>query len=564
MCGIFLYINRQNIDTLSAAVYNGFMASKARGPDNSHIIIDNNIFIGFHRLMINDLSYAGDQPMIHNENVLICNGEIYNFRELIAEYNLNCKSNSDCEVIVHLYEHFKSQNIQHAGAIKKLCQVLDGEFAFMIYDKTLHKLIVARDRFGMRPLFFGSDANSIGFGSELKNLDGLYPREVRQFPPSQFHIYDLGNEVGNEVGAVGLCETGTYYSIINTVAKAVAALPMEPDVYYAWIRETLEAAVEKRLVSDVPICALLSGGLDSSLVCGIITKKLGRGVLNTFSIGMEGSTDLQCARKVADYIGSIHHEVLVTEEDMLAVIEQVIKTIESYDITSVRASVPHYLISKHIKENTKFKCVLSGEMSDELLGGYIYFKKAPDDVDFIKETHRLLSDICYFDNLRADRCISSQCLEARIPFSDTAFIDLIQFLPADIRINEKIEKYALRKAFDGEGLIPDEILWRSKEALSDGVSKTDKSWYKIIQDYVETVVDPDEYTDFIEYEQYKEEKLYAHCPPHTKEAYYYRKIFHKHYKNDRVIPYFWMPKWTTSNDPSARTLTDIYAGVTET
>jgi asparagine synthase (glutamine-hydrolysing) len=551
MCGIFLYINRQNIDTLSAVVYNAFMASKARGPDNSHIIIDNNIFIGFHRLMINDLSYAGDQPMIHNENVLICNGEIYNFRELIAEYNLNCKSHSDCEVIVHLYEHFKRLSMTIYDAVKKLCQSLDGEFAFMIYDKTLGKLIVARDRFGMRPLFVGSDNDSIGFGSELKNIDGLY-KNVEQFPPSQFHIYEVGPE------KLHTKNTGTYYSVINAVAKAVAESSMSPDIYYAKIRETLEAAVEKRLVSDVPICALLSGGLDSSLVCGIITKKLGRGVLNTFSIGMDGSTDLYHARKVADYIGSIHHEVLVTEEEMLAVIEPVIKTIESYDITSVRASVPHYLISKYIKENTKFKCVLSGEMSDELLGGYIYFKNAPDTVAFIKETHRLLSDICYFDNLRADRCISSQCLEARIPFSDTAFIDLIQFLPEEIRINGRMEKYALRKAFDGCGLIPDEILWRSKEALSDGVSKTDKSWYKIIQDYVETMVDQEEYTDYNEYEKYKEYKRYTHCSPYTKEAYYYRKIFHKYYKNDRVIPYFWLPKWTTSNDPSARTLSDIY------
>jgi len=557
MCGIFLYINRHDLNTLptTAHIYNGFMASKARGPDNSHIIIDNNLFIGFHRLMINDLSYAGDQPMIHNENVLICNGEIYNFRELIAEYNLNCKSHSDCEVIVHLYEHFKKLDITHYDAVKKVCQVLDGEFAFMIYDKTLGKLIVARDRFGMRPLFYGSDHDSIGFGSELKNIDGLYSSEVKQFTPSQFHIYEIGSN-----DKLHTKNTGTYYSVINAMAKAVADLPMSPDTYYTKIRETLEAAVEKRLVSDVPICALLSGGLDSSLVCGIITKKLGRGVLNTFSIGMEGSTDLQCARKVADYIGSIHHEVLVTEEEMLDVIEPVIKTIESYDITSVRASVPHYLISKYIKENTKFKCVLSGEMSDELLGGYIYFKKAPDSVAFIKETHRLLSDICYFDNLRADRCISSQCLEARIPFSDTAFVDLIQSLPEDIRINGRMEKYALRKAFDGEGLIPDEILWRSKEALSDGVSKTDKSWYKIIQDYVESpvVLDSYEYMDYVEYEQYREDKLYAHCPPHTKEAYYYRKIFHKYYKNDRVIPYFWMPKWTTSNDPSARTLTEIY------
>jgi asparagine synthase (glutamine-hydrolysing) len=549
MCGIFCYLGLANTDKADHAalanpdIYNGFMQTRHRGPDNSHILIDDNLFIGFHRLMINDLTYNGDQPMIQNENVLICNGEIYNFKELIKKYKLNCKSHSDCEVIVQLYNYFKTIYHDTDNVVRYLSQELDGEFAFIIYDKNIKKLIVVRDRFGMRPLFIGTSINAIGFGSELKNLDKLFDN-VEQFKPSNFAIY---NTLNNKLDIQDI-----YYEIPFNFDRGInLGLDVIPQ-----IRKTFEDAVQKRLISDVPICALLSGGLDSSLVCGILTEKLGRGVLNTFSIGMKGSTDLHYARKVADYIGSIHHEVLVSEKEMLESIEEVIRITETYDITSVRASTPHYLVSKYIKENTNFRCVLSGEMSDELLGGYLYFKKAPDSGSFIAETHRLLNDICYFDNLRADRCISSQSLEARVPFSDTKFISLIQSIDPVLRQNEKIEKYLLRKAFDGANIIPDEVLWRSKSAFSDAVSSDEKSWYRIIQDHVDTLITDDEF----EIESIK----YGYCTPTTKESYYYRKTFHKYYKNNKVIPYFWLPKFIRSSssgqiiDPSARTLTELY------
>ena len=233
--------------------------------------------------------------------------------------------------------------------------------------------------------------------------------------------------------------------------------------------------------------------------------------------------------------------------------KKVIRITETYDITTIRASTPHYLISKYIRENTDFKCLFSGEGSDELNGSYAYFKKAPDMDAFHDETNRLLEDICYFDNLRADRCISSQGLEARVPFLDHHFVKLIQSIDPKLKMcDDKIEKYLLRKAFDGIDLIPAKVLWRPKEAFSDGVSQTTKSWYQIIQEHVDTLITDDEFKT--------EAPKYTHCTPHTKEAYYYRKIFHSHYKHNNILPYIWLPKFVDSSitDPSARTLKNIY------
>ena len=538
MCGIFFYYGLKK-DT--GFIYKQFIKIKERGPNNSHIFIEDNIFIGFHRLMINDLSYNGNQPMFFNESILVCNGEIYNSKELIEKYNLQCRSSSDCETIIQLYNCLKNIYLSVDDVVNKLCQELDGEFAFVIYDKLLQKIIVARDRYGVRPLFVGhnDDNNEFGFASELKSLDLLF-NNVEQFTPSMFNIFDLSSKTSIKKKYY---EITNDFDITNNNEKEILIK----------IKKALEDAVEKRLSGDVPICALLSGGLDSSLVCGIITEKLGKGVLNTFSIGMKGSTDLFYAKKVAEHIGSIHHEVIVTEQEMLNSINEVIGVIESYDITTVRASIPHFLISKYIKNNTNFKCILSGEMSDEMMGGYLYFKKAPNTIEFHNETNKLLENICYFDNLRADRSISSQGLEARAPFSDHHLAKLIQSINPELRCcNDKIEKYLLRKAFDNSDIIPKDILWREKEAFSDAVSSKTNSWYKIIQNHIDTLI-----TD----EEFQNNSLnYKHCTPLTKEAYYYRTVFEAFYENDKVIPYFWMPnqKWVGNNiiDPSARELTD--------
>ena len=534
MCGIFLYFG----DESKTIVTNEFFKTQARGPDNSHIIVENKLFIGFHRLMINDLSYTGDQPFLYDNCILICNGEIYNFEALKEKFELVCTSGSDCEVIVHLYNKLKTKYQDLDEVVYHLCNLLDGEYAFIIYDKFNDKIITARDRYGIRPLFLGLNSdNSFGFASEMKSLNNLF-ETIEQFKPSTYAIFNKNN-------------SKKIYKY-NNISEPYDLNNNNVDLLLPQIKQALELAVCNRLTSDVPLCALLSGGVDSSLVCGILSKYMDK-PLHTFSIGLLSSPDLKYAQKVADHIKSIHHEHVVTEQEMLDAIPEVIRITETYDITTIRASTPHYLISKYIRENTDFKCLFSGEGSDELNGSYAYFKKAPDMDAFHDETNRLLEDICYFDNLRADRCISSQGLEARVPFLDHHFVKLIQSIDPKLKMcDDKIEKYLLRKAFDGIDLIPAKVLWRPKEAFSDGVSQTTKSWYQIIQEHVDTLITDDEFKT--------EAPKYTHCTPHTKEAYYYRKIFHSHYKHNNILPYIWLPKFVDSSitDPSARTLKNIY------
>ena len=564
MCGIFLYIglNNVNINKIQKTpnVYEEFMKTSHRGPDNSHIIVQNNIFFGFHRLSINDVSFNGDQPFIFNNCVSMCNGEIYNFRDLIIEHKLKCRSKSDCEVIIHLYKKLKREYPDLNTVLHMLCNSLDGEFAFIIYDKTLNKIIVGRDRYGVRPLFIGYNNindtvdgsqnihKNIGFSSELKSLNSLFDT-VEQFLPSTYGIYDL-NTINNwnHIHNNNTKNNGISLHSYNNISEPFDLNNNNINNLLPEIKYTLENAVTKRIMSDVPICALLSGGLDSSLVCAILNKNMPT-PLHTFSIGIPGSTDIKYARIVADHIGSIHHEVIVTPQMMLDAIKDVIRITETYDITTIRASTPHYLISRYIRENTDFRVVFSGEMSDECNSSYLYFKKAPDPVSLHNETNRLLNEICYFDNLRADRCISSVGLEARVPFSDHYFIKLIQSINPYLRMcDENIEKYLLRKAFDtSDELLPKEILYRSKAAFSDAVSSYENSWHKIIEAYVDTLITDTEFMN--------NKDTYIYCTPETKEAYYYRKTYHMYYKHERVIPHFWLPRWCGyQTDPSAREL----------
>lgn len=534
MCGIFFY--RGNIISYGDLT-NSFMKIKHRGPDNSQIYIYNDVFIGFHRLAINDLSDTGNQPMFFDDCILICNGEIYNHNILNTKHDLQCTSKSDCETIIKLYTKYKNNYKNIDDLVNFLCNELEGEFAFIIYDKKTEILIAARDRYGVRPLFLGIDEKNIGFASELKALNDIFPENtVNQFLPSSFLIYEMENSK---------CTYLTYNKInINYDLNNYNIAEILPT-----IKHHFEKAVYDRCMSDVPICALLSGGLDSSLVCGVLSKFV-KTPLHTFSIGLDGSPDIICAQKVADYIHSIHHPIIVTKEDMLDVIEDVIKTIESYDITSVRASIPHYLISKYIKNNTNFKVIFSGEYSDELFSGYVYNKKAPSSDELHEETCRILENICYFDSLRADRCISSQSLEARCPFSSTNLIKFVQSINPELRMsNDKIEKFLLRKAFDGFNIIPDDVLCRSKAAFSDAISTKEKSWHIILQEHIDTIISN---VEFLE-----NSSKFKHCIPHTKEAYYYRKIFNKYYKDNVVIPHYWLPKWCDVTDPSARELKDL-------
>ena len=300
-------------------------------------------------------------------------------------------------------------------------------------------------------------------------------------------------------------------------------------------------------MSDKEICSLLSGGLDSSLVASIVSEKLGPNKLKTFAIGIKGSPDLKYAQMVADHIKSIHHSIELTEKQFLEAIEEVIIAIESYDTTTVRASVGNYLVSKYIKENTDCKVIFNGDYADEVCGGYKYFKKTMSDTDFHNECVRLVNDIHFFDCLRSDRSISNNGLEARVPFADKDFVNFYLSIRPGLRMSyDKIEKYMLRKAFMNDNLLPEEILWRQKEAFSDGVTAETRSWYEIIQEFVNTQM-TDEYFE-------ENKNKYHHNTPVLKESFYYREIFEKHYGGfDNVIPYFWMPKWCGDmTDPSAR------------
>jgi len=534
MCGIFAYIASNAHVFKKEHLEESFKRLKQRGPDNSTLIeLNENITFGFHRLSINDLSDLGNQPFQMNDVSLICNGEIFNYNELKTQFGFETVSNSDCEIIIHLYKHFK-------GNVGSFIDLLDAEFSFILYDNITNEVIIARDSFGVRPLFYGLDR--IGehfFASELKGINELCNGTIIQFPAGTFMklVYKNSKYVPSEI----IKWFDTDFKINEQI--------IDSEDIYSNIRDLFYTAVKKRLMSERPICCLLSGGLDSSLVASIVAKNIPPGTLNTFSIGMEGSPDLYYAQKVADFIGSKHHSVVLSENDFLSAIPETIGVIESFDTTSVRASVANYLIGKYISENTDFKVVLNGDGSDEF-GSYLYFSKAPDEESFHNEANRLLSEIHFFDVLRSDRSISSNGLEARVPFLDKDFARYYASIPPKFKMhNSNMEKYILRKAFEPENLLPTDVLWRSKMAFSDGVSIKNKSWHTIISEYVDTLI-PDE-----EFENNK--KLFTHCPPMLKESYFYRLIFDQLYgsHNCNVIPHFWLPKWCGNLvDPSAREL----------
>jgi len=522
MCGIFAYLAKQSI---SSELYSNLVdycnLTKHRGPDNTKFITldEQRLLFGFHRLAINDLSKNGDQPMIlDNKYYLICNGEIYNHRELETEYNFKTNGHSDCEVILHLYKAF---------GMKRTLELISGYFAFALWDDEIKKLYIARDPIGVRQLYIGNDREgNICICSELKGIPNTF--DVKQFLPGTY-----------------FCDQ-TYFRYYYYDYPTINDLTLDEQLVK--MRDLFEKAVFKRFMFDRPFGVFLSGGLDSSLVAALVAKHNAPNPIHSFSIGMEGSTDLAKARLVAEHIGSIHHEVIVSPQQMLDAIPEVIKQIETWDTTTVRASTPMYLLSKYIKENTDIVVVFSGEGSDEASGSYLYFHRAPNDDEFQDECVRLLSDLCYFDCLRCDKSTAGNGLEVRVPFLDKEF--LVQYMkvpPEWKRPKDGMEKWFIRKAFDGLNLLPEEILWRKKEAFSDGVSSTEKSWFQIIQEYVDSLITDKEYLEF-------RDTFYPQ--PKLKESYYYRKIFEKYYPNrSNTIPYYWLPRWSgNTSDPSARVL----------
>tara|TARA_B110000208_G_scaffold22116_1_gene28074 strand:- start:38 stop:1609 length:1572 start_codon:yes stop_codon:yes gene_type:complete len=523
MCGIFAYLSKKKIN-LDVLRLNGSRC-QYRGPDSTDEkymkLNDNYLYFMFHRLAINGLSKEGNQPMCLEhlkKYTLICNGEIYNYKELAEKYDIELTTGSDCEIIIHLVNLI---------GIEDTIKQLDGVFSFALINIKTKQLYIGHDPIGIRALYWSSNGDNLGIASELKCLNKL-DKDVELFPPGHYCIYDL------ESGIINLHK---YYNFVyNDVID-------NEDNIIKNIKIKLEKAVNKRLMSDRPVGCLLSGGLDSSIVTSIMAKKVGAKNLATFSIGLEGSPDLIAAQKVADYLGTNHTSITVTIEEMLAGIESTIYHIESYDTTTVRASTPMYLLSKYIKKYSDITVILSGEGSDEASGSYLYFHNAPNKEEFKKETIRLIEDVRYFDVIRCDKTTAGAGLEVRVPFFDKEFIDYYMGIDPSLKmVRNGMEKYLLRKAFEDD--LPKEIVWRRKEGFSDGVSTKTKTWYEIIQEHVETI--------------YDEIPKYEHLQPKLKETLWYRQLYDTYFPNcEKVIPYYWMPKWSGNlDDPSGRLIID--------
>ena len=584
MCGIFSLLFKNN--TLGHdTIIKSFSKGKNRGPEFSHIEIINgstdennklNIYFGFHRLAINGLDSISNQPFHIDKISLICNGEIYNYKELFQLLNIQPVTNSDCEIIIHLYKKY---------GISYTLQILDGVFAFVLYDHEKKLYISARDPYGVRPLYMLKHQKSVfkdiiyGFSSELKSLIDLMEskssatyQEIQQFIPGTFTIISENMFSSWNVKENFVRYTHPSFGNIYPLNNQTIDLNNEENNIFDNIRHYLETAIEKRVqTTERPIACLLSGGLDSSLICSLVSKqvmKLQGKKIETFSIGLADSDDLYYARIVAKFLNTNHHEIIVTEEDFLKAIPEVIYKIESYDTTTIRASVGNYLVSKYISENSEAKVIFNGDGADELMGGYLYFHKSPDPLEFDKECRRLLKDIYMFDVLRSDKSISSCGLEPRTPFLDREFVQYYLSISPVLRchnIHNVCEKYILRKTYHDTNTLPNEVLWRTKEAFSDGVSKQTRSWFQIIQEYVDNIIVTT--SDNVNTEEcvyhnnmpiYKSYDKFLYNKPTTKEQLYYRSIFNYYYpKCDTILPYFWMPKYVNAVDSSARTL-NIY------
>jgi asparagine synthase (glutamine-hydrolysing) len=593
MCGIFYYEafgsnNRIPLSKLQTLQQN-FAKISHRGPDNSRFIVNGQRCMGFHRLAINGLTPAGDQPFSLLACDLICNGEIYNHAQLSEKHGFTCVSESDCEVIIHLYKLFN-------GDMQATLRELDGVFSLVLIDRERDLVYVARDPFGVRSLYIGSSSNyacDISVASEMKALQ--HCDHVKQFPGGCYMTLSKQDQskfdaqVRPYYADLSLDETQKVPYVYNfgtaLLDDDVNAAPAQLEMRAcALVRNLFELAVCKRLMSERPVGCLLSGGLDSSIVTALVVRHTAQAqqsqiqaqqsqiqaqqsqipamspMVDTYAVGLEGSVDLKWARRVSEYLGTRHHEVCLTEQQFLDAIDATIYQIESYDTTTVRASVGNYLVSKYIYDNTDNVVIFCGDMSDEIFGSYRGFTKAPSDHEFARENGRMVRDVRYFDLLRSDKSISGAGLEARVPFADKTFLEFVMSLPPWMkRFGEgaeyAIEKHLLRKAFGG--LLPEDVMWRRKEAFSDGVSGHERTWVQIIKEYVDQRVSDTEVSLANELHKYK------HNAPYDKESYYYRTVFERHFPGNgraETIPYFWRhPFCEGTLDPSARLLKDVYA-----
>ena len=521
MCSIISYCRA---DVPPEKIQESLDKTSSRGPDGSCVIDTGKGLMGFRRLSIMGLTPSGMQPFELDGSYVVCNGELYGFekqREVLKQKGYTFRSDSDCEIILPMFREYGTD----------MFAMLDAEFACVIYDGESGEFIAARDPIGIRPLYYGYDeSGAIIFASEAKNLVSL-TEKIMPFPPGHYW------------------KDGSFYRYAD-MTKVDEICRDDLETACKNIREKLVLGVKKRLVSDAKVGFLLSGGLDSSLVCAIAARESAEPI-KTFAIGMsEDAIDLKYAKQVADFIGAEHTEVYMTPEEVISTLEELIALLGTYDITTIRASMGMYLVCKAVHELTDIRVILTGEISDELFG-YKYTDFAPSAEEFQKEAEKRIREIHMYDVLRADRCISVNSLEARVPFGDLDFVKYVMSLDPEMKRNKYNKgKYLLRHAFEGLGYLPDNILWREKAAFSDAVGH---SMVDYLKEYAETKYTDEEFQTLC--------GKYSHAKPFTKESLLYRKIFEKYYPGQSaMVADFWMPNksWEgcNVNDPSARVLSN--------
>lgn len=600
MCGIYaLLTNTPTIisgNTIEITTNKGVEDCSDRGPEGSKCVVIKNkeneygCGLGFARLAINGLTEQGMQPFSTTgfEDTgyglsMICNGEIYNAQSLYDELKQKMPSDeidipmgSDCSIILMLYKYY---------GIEYTVNKLDGVFAFILVDSVENKAYAVRDRLGVRPLYWGyTDCNPIYratnegptttycFGSNMRQVFNSFNndpinRYINNRPYISWNIQSV-----NPGTIVEIDLTDCYFKQRNywSIYSLSHNFNNDTNNPYQMIASSLEDAVTKRVTTtERPYCCLLSGGLDSSIIAALVNKAhktlCDNEYLETYSIGIEGSEDLKYARMVSGYIGTKHTEVIVTVQDMIDAIPEVVKNVESYDTTTIRASVGNYLVAKYIKEHSKARVVFNGDGADELMGGYLYFNVIKNEGMHERERMRLLDEISHYDVLRSDKCISSNGLEPRTPFLDSNFVTLYTSIIHSLPSNQICEKYHMRKCIEkcfqspfGGLILPKEVLWRKKEAFSDGVSGIKRSWSEEIQFWLveNKIAQRNNIANIIE-----------DSPSITVEQAFYKALFNKYLncKNDirfdkeylKRLNTRWMPRFVNSNDPSARTL-DFY------
>ena len=543
-----------------------------RGPDWSGVYTGENAILSHERLSIVD-PLSGKQPLISDDGkiILAANGEIYNHKEIRKEFEgkYNFKTQSDCEVIIPLYKKFAAQG----GDFKAMIEKLSGIFAFALYDSQNDVYLIARDEIGVIPLYQGWDkAGRYYVASELKALEGEC-QTIEEFPNGHY-LYSKDAKVTKWYS-----RDWESFDFVKNSPKATdeKGEVINPSVIEK-VKFGLENAVKSQLMSDVPYGVLLSGGLDSSIIAAITQKYSKKRIesdskeeawwpqLHSFAVGLEGSPDLVAAKKAAEYIGTVHHEVHFTIQEALDALPDVIYHIETYDITTVRASTPMYLLARVIK-SMGIKMVLSGEGSDELFGGYLYFHKAPNAKEFHEELVRKMSKLHLYDCLRANKSLMAWGVEGRVPFLDKDFIDIVMSLNPTDKMNikmpdgkQRMEKWILRKAF--EDMLPESICWRQKEQFSDGVGY---NWIDTLKKMTEEKVSDAEFA--------RRENRFPVNPPKTKEEYYYREIYSRFFPSDsaaKVVPHEagvacstakaleWDATWKNMDEPSGRAISGVH------